>query len=990
MVLDVCRRVLGNATDAEDAFQATFLILVRKAAALRERCAVLGGWLHEVAYNTALRARAKRSSRHLHEQKAAPRRRSDFIAAVVWRDLRPVLDEEVRRLPQRYRAPFVLCYLEGKTYAQAARQLQCRSGTISHQLARARELLRLRLTRRGLTLSAAALAALLAQNRAVAVPGLLVDATVKAALAFAAGKTGAAGAASTPAAALAEGAFTPMFATRIKLAALIVLALGLLGLGVATARPRGAAGSDPAPVAGQKAGRPKAPTPGANPPKAAADQKDEAKSMTFTGQVKDQAGKPPPKADLAVLGLRIPTRPNQGYGQEILVTGKADAQGKFRLKANAPPGQFDRVQVVAWARGHGLLWEHFSVPSREHKVPDLQLPGEQTITGRLFDLQGNPAANARCRVTLVMDDRALRRMAREWQMKMSQFAASFVDQKRRETGLSFTDEPAPKGIPFWPREVTTDAQGRFKVRGFGGGQAIDLLVEHKSFALHKLTLEAARPGQKEFTKTLAAPQVFEGEVLAADTGKPVPKAWVSIEAVKVSGRLILDWGKETGLFTDANGRFRINPYSGDFFHVRVQVKSQAPYLGTEFRVDWPKGASKHKLPIKLARGVLVRGKVVEKKADKPVDWVRAYFQPQQQNNPTLPANLPYAALYPAISDRDGSFQLVVPAGPGHLLASVGEAPGRSNVPAPANWFADRGRGKDFVLSSVGSGQLQSGQPGGFRRYFHAILPLNLKPQAGPKKLTLTVRRGVTLKGKVVGPDGKAVPAGILFGPGELFQPPPAIVPSTKPIAEPPGSWNIPSAALLKDGRFELSGCDPDRTYRVSVLGFPKENKLLPVGLIRGNTVGRILSQEVGNGKNCLGAAVEISARKAAGKPLTIKLAPCGSARTRLVDEKGKLVQVQYAWLELVVSPRQGPAKLAVSAEAVPIAPPNPPYLVGASAAAVPMNKEPFQKNPLKFVGLIPGATYRIVVLDDRTLVKKEFTIKSGKETKVPDIVMARP
>src|SRR5262249_26030022 len=162
--------------------------------------------------------------------------------------------------------------------------------------------------------------------------------------------------------------------------------------------------------------------------KAAADQKDEARSMTFTGQVKDQAGKPLPKADLAVLGLRIPTKPNQGYRQEVLVTGKADAQGKFRLKANAPPGQFDRVQVVAWARGHGLLWEHFSVPSREHKVPDLQLPGEQIITGRLFDLQGNPAANARCRVTLVMDDRALRRMAREWQMKMSQFAASFVDQ----------------------------------------------------------------------------------------------------------------------------------------------------------------------------------------------------------------------------------------------------------------------------------------------------------------------------------------------------------------------------------------------------------------------------------------------------------------------------------------------------------------------------------------------------------------------------------
>src|SRR5262245_26319827 len=116
MVAGVCRRVLGNAHDAEDAFQATFLILVRRAGSLRR--AALGGWLHEVALRVALRARSSAHIRRRHEQHAPDTPREDALAAVVWRDLQPVLDEEVQGLPDACRGAFILCYLHGKTYEQ--------------------------------------------------------------------------------------------------------------------------------------------------------------------------------------------------------------------------------------------------------------------------------------------------------------------------------------------------------------------------------------------------------------------------------------------------------------------------------------------------------------------------------------------------------------------------------------------------------------------------------------------------------------------------------------------------------------------------------------------------------------------------------------------------------------------------------------------------------------------------------------------------------
>jgi RND family efflux transporter MFP subunit len=221
MVLGVCRRVLRDEQDAEDAFQATFLALVRKAGSIGRREA-LGSWLYKVAYRVALRSRGQvwaRGQRHDVERLGA-----DPGPEPGAEELRRVLDEEVGRLPARHRAAFVLCYLEGRTQEAAARQLGCAPGTVAWRLAWARRRLRARLERRGLGPAAGALAT--APAALAAPPAPLVETTVQVALAFAGGQ-----AMTAPAVALAEGALRVMAMNKLKLAAAVLLAASLFGAG---------------------------------------------------------------------------------------------------------------------------------------------------------------------------------------------------------------------------------------------------------------------------------------------------------------------------------------------------------------------------------------------------------------------------------------------------------------------------------------------------------------------------------------------------------------------------------------------------------------------------------------------------------------------------------------------------------------------------------------------------------------------------------------
>jgi RNA polymerase sigma factor (sigma-70 family) len=202
LVWSVCRNVLRHDQDAEDAFQATFLVLARRAASIRKSEA-LASWLHGVAYRVALKARRSAARRRSHEREAPRSEPSQPIGESAWRDLQAALDEEVQGLPERLRGPFVLCCLEGKGPSYAAAELGWKVSTVHTRVSEARQELLRRLARRGVSLSATLCAVdLFRESAAAALPIGLAKLTVCAALATTVGQTGAI---SAHAAALAEG-----------------------------------------------------------------------------------------------------------------------------------------------------------------------------------------------------------------------------------------------------------------------------------------------------------------------------------------------------------------------------------------------------------------------------------------------------------------------------------------------------------------------------------------------------------------------------------------------------------------------------------------------------------------------------------------------------------------------------------------------------------------------------------------------------------------
>jgi RNA polymerase sigma factor (sigma-70 family) len=239
MVLGVCRRVLGNQHAAEDAFQATFLVLARKAAAIARR-AQLASWLHGVASRAAMDARARAARQHAKEKRLGIMSPVERMDEIQMSELRSILDEELGRLPERHRAAIVLCELEGLSRREAARRLSVSEGTLSSRLARAKIRLRDRLTQRGLAFSAAALASALTHDaQALNVPPSLADSTIRGATLVATGSS-LAGVASTAVITLTEGVLKAMLLSKLKLAflGLVTVALVTTSADVVAQSPR--------------------------------------------------------------------------------------------------------------------------------------------------------------------------------------------------------------------------------------------------------------------------------------------------------------------------------------------------------------------------------------------------------------------------------------------------------------------------------------------------------------------------------------------------------------------------------------------------------------------------------------------------------------------------------------------------------------------------------------------------------------------------------
>jgi RNA polymerase sigma factor (sigma-70 family) len=245
MVLRVCRRILGDFHAAEDAFQAAFLVLARRAEAIRRRQS-LAAWLHAVAHRVAHKARLSVARRKCREtdapapESSAPH--TDPLEQMTVRELLAALEEEVQRLPETYRLPVVLCCLEGLSQEEAARRLRCTAGSVRARLERGRKRLHTRLAKRGLTLAAVLAAVEVSRGFAASVPPALMGTAVQAALTDTLGDAVAAGTVSAATATLTEGVVKAMLLKKLKLVAVVALGVTLTGFGAGLLACRALAG----------------------------------------------------------------------------------------------------------------------------------------------------------------------------------------------------------------------------------------------------------------------------------------------------------------------------------------------------------------------------------------------------------------------------------------------------------------------------------------------------------------------------------------------------------------------------------------------------------------------------------------------------------------------------------------------------------------------------------------------------------------------------
>jgi RNA polymerase sigma factor (sigma-70 family) len=840
MVLRVCRRVLHHEQDAEDAFQATFLVLARNTASIRKRD-TLANWLHGVAYRTAMNAKRIMVRRRNHEA----RFRTVALQTTVsptWDETQAVLDEEIQRLPPCFREAFVLCVLEGKCGSEAAVELGCKEGTVRSRVKRARRLLQQQLARRGIKLSAllAALAVAESATRA-ALPAALARATIRFGLLVAAGGP-AAGVIPSHVAALAAGATGAMFLTQAKIVTVVMLALSVVTSAAMLARQASAEKPAP-PTAGPQSPR-KASALMVQEKTARAVDDEANETLTVAGQVVDPEGKPVAGAKVYLLYYTPKALP-------VPVRDTTNRDGRFRFEV--AKGSLDRsysalpwagATVVAVADGYGLGGlSKFAGPLGDAPT-DLTLgmaKDDVPITGRCLDLQGKPLAGITVRVEGL-------HTPKKSNSDMTGFLQDLRDRKLfypplrdHLTGFEGGWMGRDLGTLFPP--IVSGADGRFTIRGAGRERLVTLRLESPAivtaevFALTRpgTTLQVPdrwRKGEGDrpavvhgaaFDQVLAPCKPIVGVVRDQGTGKPIAGAIVTsyqLAGERTSARTHLR------AIADEQGRYRLTGLpKGEGNRIRAAPPEGQPYLMMLKSVPDTPSLEPVTVDFDLHRGIWITARVLDKVTGKPLPASVSYgvFQDNPHGQKVAGLTIDH---YMTTRAEDGTCRFV-------------GLPGRGLIGV-------RARG-DRYATATGADKIKGFEKGGtfptvpmilFAPGYHGLIEVDPANGTDAFGCDIALDPGRMLTGTVVDTDGQPLAGAQAAGLTDF------------------GFWE---STPLKTAEFTLTGLLPDRPR---LLQFVHKDKHLAGSLV-------VQPDEKG--------------------PLTVKLRPAGTIVGRVVRPDGTLV-----------------------------------------------------------------------------------------------------
>ncbi|MFL5338951.1 MAG: sigma-70 family RNA polymerase sigma factor [Gemmataceae bacterium] len=724
LVLAACRKVLTDDADIDDAFQATFLLLLKNARAIRDGRAV-GGWLYGVAHRVAVRAKQNADRRRFVETRR-PTRAAAPAADLSWREAVGILHEELDRLPDGLRLPLLLCYFEGCSRDEAAAQLGCSVGSVKSRLERGRNRLHARLLKRGVALSAGLLAFGGATTVARGLSPALIQATVRAATERC----------PKAVAALVAGTSRTVFPASPKFVIATLVAAGLLA-GVAGFRAEPPAQANPA-----------------DPPKPAAPKADAPppETKTYVGRVVGPDGKP-------AAGARLFIPKSATERVDVVEIAISDDAGRFRFEA-ARPASVPPTRWVIAARAPGFAGDWAELRDGQSEI-SLKLVADVPVEGRLLDLEGRarPGLTVELSKLETTPGGDLSDVFKLW-------AVDPALALKPATKMLY-----PVELLGLPRTITADRQGRFTLNGVGHGRIAVLKlsgdeVAHatlRTVCVREFDPKALAPkaGQgmmpfrgaaplifgPKFDFSVVPPRLVEGTVRDQATGQPVAGAWVN-------GGVAGGWWEDSiRVETDTQGRFRLAglPKAPK---IRLNIGTEdAPYLPSRQEVGDVEGLGPLTVDVQLARGVAVSARLLGPDG-KPIQGHVTYV-PLAANKffgKTPGADIGRYQGQSSTTDPAGTVRLTALPGPGVLLAraSDGHRYTQARITAADKIHAYRQNLRpDAGDTFSGAG--------------NSLIPLMgvnayrvIDPAADAGSLTVELRcsTGKKLAGDVLGPDGQ--------------------------------------------------------------------------------------------------------------------------------------------------------------------------------------------------------------------------------------------